>query len=164
MLKEFDHHQSPSPSPIKEVVVKAAERRSELVFFVEEERFGLEELLEGVADLRSQGFWSSLYVVRLNNGAVYGVKRLRKLNVSFEEFGRVMRRVGNLRHPNLLPLVSYNNTLDEKLLIYRFQRNGSLLDLFQGMLRSIFHLVFKNLIPAINLLSSSSSLGFSITE
>lgn len=40
-----------------------------------------------------------------------------------------MSRVGNLRHPNLLPLVSYNNTLD---VIYRFQRNGSLLHLFQG--------------------------------
>ncbi|XP_057765519.1 probable inactive receptor kinase At2g26730 [Salvia miltiorrhiza] len=106
---------------------------SELVFFVEQEEwFKVEELLEGVAELRTQGFCSSLYVVRLNNGAVYAVKRLRRLKVSLDEFGHTMRMVGKLRHPNLLPLVSFNSTPQEKLLVYTFQTNGSLLDLFQS--------------------------------
>lgn len=119
----------------EEVIMKQQERRSELEFFVEQaEWFKLEDLLEGAADLRSQGFCSSMYVVRLNHGVVYAVKRLRKLKVSFEEFGLTMRMVGKLRHPNLLPLVCYSNTLEEKLLIYRFQKNGSLLNLFESKL------------------------------
>lgn len=129
-------HRSPlTPPPLTKDMDESVEgrRRSELVFFVEkEERFELEELLEGVAELRTQGFWSSLYVVRLRNGAVYAVKRLRKLRVSFEEFGATMKKIGNLRHPNLLLLVCYNNTLEEKLLVYGFQPNGSLLNLFES--------------------------------
>lgn len=143
ILEEFA--QSPSKSsPIKaveEVIIKPDERRSELVFFVEQEEwFKLEDLLEGVAELRTQGFCSSLYTVQLKNNAVYAVKRLKKLKASFEEFGLTMRRIGNLRHPNILPLVCYNSTHEEKLLIYRFQRNGSLLNLFESNFRSIFFL------------------------
>lgn len=132
ILKEFAPSRS---SPIMQEEI----RRSELVFFVEEEEwFVLDELLEGVAELRTQGFCSSLYVVTLRNGAVYAVKRLRKLKVSFEEFGVTMGKIGNLRHPNLLPLVCYNNTLDEKLLIYKFQPNGSLLNLFDSKFSKCF--------------------------
>ncbi|KAI3456843.1 hypothetical protein Pfo_013506 [Paulownia fortunei] len=135
ILKELAQS-PPNSSPIKaveEVIIKPEERRSELMFFVEQEEwFKLEDLLEGVADLRTQGFCSSLYVVQLKNNAVFAVKRLKKLKVSFEEFGLAMRRIGNLRHPNILPLVCYNSTHEEKLLIYRYQRNGSLLNLFEN--------------------------------
>lgn len=118
----------------KEVIINASERQSELVFFVEEEkRFRLEDLLEAAADLQSQTLCSSLYKVNLvKNGSVFAVKRLKKLLVSFEEFGRTMREIGNLVHPNLLPLVGYNSTMEEKLLIYWYQSNGSLLTLLEN--------------------------------
>ncbi|KAL3508410.1 hypothetical protein ACH5RR_027811 [Cinchona calisaya] len=125
---------SPPKSPHAKIMeeVKAQERRSELVFFVEQkERFGLEELLEASADLRSQGLCSSLYKVKLKNDATFAVKRLKRLQVSFEEFGQTMRKIGNLKHQNILSLFGYNSTNEEKLIIYRYQRNGSLLTLFE---------------------------------
>ncbi|XP_031253369.1 probable leucine-rich repeat receptor-like protein kinase At5g05160 [Pistacia vera] len=113
--------------------VKLEERCSELVFFVEEhERFKLEDLLEATADLRSQTITSSLYKVILKNSVIYAVKRFKNLQVSFEEFGRTMRQIGNLKHPNILPLVGFNSTNEEKLLIYKYQSNGSLLNLMEN--------------------------------
>ncbi|KAL2547261.1 putative inactive receptor kinase [Forsythia ovata] len=127
--------QSPSKSPPIKVMdeAKPEERHSELVFFVEkEEWFKLEDLLEAAADLHTQGLWSSLYMVQLKNNAMFAVKRLKKLVVSFEEFGLTMGKIGNLKHQHILPLIGYNSTDEEKLLIYRYQRNGSLLTLFDN--------------------------------
>ncbi|CAI9787791.1 unnamed protein product [Fraxinus pennsylvanica] len=130
--------QSPSKSPPIEVMdeQKPEERLSELVFFVEkEEWFELEDLLGAAADLHTQSLWSSLYMVQLKNNAIYAVKRLTKLKVSFEEFGLTMGKIGNLKHQNILPLVGYNSTDGEKLLIYRYQKNGSLLTLFESYIQ-----------------------------
>ncbi|XP_016648272.1 PREDICTED: probable inactive receptor kinase At4g23740 [Prunus mume] len=124
-------HKMPLPTIQEEE--KPEENRSELVFFVEEhESFKLEDLLEATADLRNQTFRSSLYKVILKNNALYAVKRLKKLQVPFEEFGQTMRQIGNLKHPNILPLVGYNSSNEEKLLIYKFQTNGSLLNLLES--------------------------------
>ncbi|XWS11300.1 hypothetical protein CRYUN_Cryun38cG0072100 [Craigia yunnanensis] len=113
--------------------VKPGDRHQELVFFVEDhESFKLDDLLEASADLRSQSLCSSLYKVILKNNATYAVKRLKKLQVSFEEFGQTMRQIGNVKHRNILPLVGYNCTNDEKLMFYKYQSNGSLLNLLQG--------------------------------
>lgn len=137
ILKSHGHGGSPlisTPSRTnKKTVEEEEEACSELVFFVgEHERFRLQDLLESAADLQSQSLCSSLYKVTLNNDAVYAVKRLRMLQGTFEEFGQTMRRIGNLRHPNILPLVCYSSSKEEKLLIYKYQRNGSLLALLQG--------------------------------
>ncbi|VVA33579.1 PREDICTED: probable [Prunus dulcis] len=124
-------HKMPLPKIQEEE--KPLENCSELVFFVEEhESFKLEDLLEATADLRNQTFRSSLYKVILKNNALYAVKRLKKLQVPFEEFGQTMRQIGNLKHPNILPLIGYNSSNEEKLLIYKFQTNGSLLNLLES--------------------------------
>ncbi|KAL8033454.1 hypothetical protein ABFX02_13G159900 [Erythranthe guttata] len=129
--------QSPSVDEVK-ITIKTEEEMikpssSELVFFVEEEeRFTLDELLEGPADMRTHGFCSSLYTVQLKNDVVLAVKRLKMLNLSsHDEFCRTMNVVGRLKHPNILPLVCYRSTPDEKLLVYQYQTNGSLLNLFE---------------------------------
>ncbi|CAK9163865.1 unnamed protein product [Ilex paraguariensis] len=133
ILKALAHSPLKSPPTKTTDEVKPEERCSDLVFFVgEEERFKKEDLLEAAADLKSQGFFGSLYKVQLNNNALFAVKRLKKLQVSFEEFGQTMRRIGNLKHRNILPLVGYNSTDEEKLLIYKYQRNGSLLTLLEN--------------------------------
>lgn len=126
-----------TPPPKAKEEVKPVERQSELVFFVEEqERFKLEDLLEATADLQNQTLCSTLYKVILKNSALFAVKRLKKLQVSFEEFGQTMIQIGNLKHPNVLPLVGYHSTNEEKLFIYKYQSNGSLLNLLEGKLRS----------------------------
>nr|KYP35096.1 putative inactive receptor kinase At5g53320 family [Cajanus cajan] len=123
-------------SPIKKATdlevqeVKLKEGDSELVFFVEDrERFTLEDLLRATADLRSESFCSSLYKVKLENNVHYAVKRLKNLQVSLEEFGETLRKISNLKHQNILPLVGYRSASEEKLIIYRYQSNGSLLNL-----------------------------------
>ncbi|KAL2972861.1 hypothetical protein AAZX31_14G016500 [Glycine max] len=91
--------------------VKLKEGDSELVFFVEDrERFTLEDLLRATADLRSEGFCSSLYKVKLEHNVHYA-------------------KISNLKHQNILPLVGYRSTSEEKLIIYEYQSNGSLLNL-----------------------------------
>ncbi|CAI9773398.1 unnamed protein product [Fraxinus pennsylvanica] len=113
--------------------VQPQERKSELVFFVEpEEMFKLEDLLEATTGLKMEGLCSSLYIVQLENDAIFAVKRLKKLRVSFEVFDQTMRKIGNLKHPNILPLVAFHSTNEEKLLIYKYQRNESLLTLFEN--------------------------------
>ncbi|MBA0843825.1 hypothetical protein Goarm_000980 [Gossypium armourianum] len=121
-------------SPINAIQeVKQEDRNQALVFFVEDHQsFKLDDLLEASADLQSQGICSSLYKVILKNNATYAVKRLKKLQVSFEEFSQTMTRIGNLKHRNILPLVGYNCTNEEKLLFYKYQNNGSLLNLLKG--------------------------------
>ncbi|GJW99637.1 protein kinase, catalytic domain-containing protein [Tanacetum coccineum] len=112
--------------------VKQEEQHPELVFFVEEEeRFRLENLLDAGADMQNQNFCSSLYKVQLNNNVSYAVKRMKKLQASAEEFDRTMTKVGKLNHPNILPLIAYNCQSEEKLLIYKYQNNGSLLSLME---------------------------------
>ncbi|XP_021815820.1 probable inactive receptor kinase At5g53320 [Prunus avium] len=133
ILKSLRDSPDKMPLPKIQEEEKPVENRSELVFFVEEhESFKLDDLLEATADLRNQTFCSSLYKVILKNNALYAVKRLKKLQVPFEEFGQTMRQIGNLKHPNILPLVGYNSSNEEKLLIYKFQTNGSLLNLLES--------------------------------
>ncbi|KAF8391655.1 hypothetical protein HHK36_023962 [Tetracentron sinense] len=113
--------------------MKLEEEHSELVFFVEEdERFKIEDLLESAAELQGQSLCSSLYKVKLKNNTIFAAKRLKKLQVSFEEFSHTMRQIGNLKHPNILPLVAYHSSNEEKLLIYKYQWNGNLLTLLEN--------------------------------
>ncbi|KAA8523584.1 hypothetical protein F0562_010007 [Nyssa sinensis] len=138
ILRALAHSPPKTPPPNVEEVLKPEQKLSELVFFVEEEeRFGLEDLLEAAADLQNQGFCSSLYKVKLkNNDAIFAVKRLKKLQVTSEEFGQTMQKIGNLKHQNILPPVGYNSCNEEMLLIYRYQGNGSLLTLLENYTES----------------------------
>ncbi|KAL4185359.1 hypothetical protein AMTRI_Chr10g230290 [Amborella trichopoda] len=112
---------------------KKEEEQSELVSFVEEsERFKMEDLLGSTAELHGQSLCSSLYKVTFRDGTLLAVKRLKKLQVTIEEFGGTMLKIGNLKHPNILPLVGYHCSRDEMLLIYRYQKHGSLLSLLEN--------------------------------
>lgn len=138
ILKALGH--TPEEFPNTKIIVDVMKSptdgnlSSELVFFVEEhEKFKLEDLLESAADLQRKTLCTSLYKVMIQkNNIVYAVKRLKKLQVSSMEFVESMNRVGMLKHTNVLPLVGYNSTHDEKLLIYKYQQNGSLLSLLES--------------------------------
>ncbi|WJX64883.1 hypothetical protein P8452_49612 [Trifolium repens] len=126
-----NHLDSPIKKPtIQEVKLKGDNCNSELVFFVEDhERFKLEDLLRAKADLRSENFWSSLFKVKLENKVEYAVKRLKNMQVSCDEFEETLRKISKVKHQNILPLVGYRSTNEEKLIIYKYQSNGSLLNL-----------------------------------
>jgi serine/threonine protein kinase len=130
VIKDFKD----SPQRLDVVIeeVKLKEKNSELVFFCEEhEKFRLDDLFDATADLQGQNICSSLFKVRLKNNTYYTVKRLTNFPVSIEEFGQKMRRTGNMKHPNILPLIGYHSTKEEKLLVYKYQSNGSLLKLLE---------------------------------
>ncbi|KAF7815941.1 putative inactive receptor kinase [Senna tora] len=132
---ESQMRKAPNEVTEQEEDEKLKERDTELVFFVEEhERFTLEDLLQATADLRSESFCSSLYKVKLKNDVHYAVKRLKNLQVSSDDFSKTLRQISNFKHPNILPLVGYRSTSEEKLIIYKYQSNGSLLNLFEDYL------------------------------
>lgn len=137
ILKFLAESPAPEKFPLPKNLEEAKpleEKSPDLFFFVEEkERFKMADLLEAEADLQGQGLCSSLYKVRLKNNAIFAVKRLKQSPVSFEEFSLIMRKIGNMKHQNILPLVGYgSNSSDTKLLIYKFQKNGSLLSLLES--------------------------------
>ncbi|KAK2431855.1 phytosulfokine receptor [Trifolium repens] len=60
----------------------------------------------------------------------YSLCRLQKLKVvSCDEFGETLRKISKVKHQNILPVVGYRSTNEEKLIIYKYQSNGSLLNL-----------------------------------
>ncbi|KAF8392766.1 hypothetical protein HHK36_021003 [Tetracentron sinense] len=91
------------------------------------ERFDLQDLLRASAEVLGSGSFGSSYKAVLLSGPAMVVKRFRQMNnVGREEFQEHMRRLGRLRHPNLLPLVAYYYRKEEKLLVSDFVENGSL--------------------------------------
>ncbi|XP_049414874.1 probable inactive receptor kinase At4g23740 [Solanum stenotomum] len=136
VIKEVVDYPSPRKTPSDEVVdgvCNTEEKSSELYFFMEDvEKFTMDDLLEATANLTKQGICSSLYKVHISRSGVFAVKRLKKLQVGFKEFSRTMKKIGSLKHQNVLPLVAYYSSNDEKMLIYKYQNSGSLLTLFEN--------------------------------
>lgn len=91
--------------------------------------FGLSDLLSASAEILGSGVFGSTYKAVMNNGssAVMVVKKYTKMNdVGREEFQEHVRRLGKLRHPNILPLVAYYFRKEEKLLVSDYVANVSL--------------------------------------
>ncbi|XP_043714547.1 pollen receptor-like kinase 4 [Telopea speciosissima] len=97
------------------------------------ERFELQDLLRASAEVLGSGSFGSSYKAVLTTGKAMVVKRFRHMNkVGREDFQEHMRRLGRLRHPNLLPLVAYYYRKEEKLLVSDFIGNGSLASLLHS--------------------------------
>ncbi|KAF5178736.1 Pollen receptor-like kinase [Thalictrum thalictroides] len=99
-----------------------------LVFVREDrEKFDLNDLLRASAEVLGSGTFGSSYKATLLSGPAMVVKRFRHMNnVGREDFQEHMKRLGKLRHPNLLTLVAYYYRKEEKLLVTDFINNGSL--------------------------------------
>ncbi|XAR72642.1 Non-specific serine/threonine protein kinase [Bertholletia excelsa] len=91
-----------------------------------------EDLLASPAELMRRGKHGSLYKVMFGGGVTLAVKRIRDWEISKVEFGKRMERIWQVKHPNVMPIVAYYSSMQEKLLVYEFQHNGSLLSLLQG--------------------------------
>lgn len=97
--------------------------------FVREDRqrFDMQDLLKASAEILGSGCFGSSYKAALLSGPVMVVKRFKQMNnVGREEFQEHMRRLGRLRHANVLPLVAYYYKKEEKLLVSDYIQKGSL--------------------------------------
>ncbi|XP_021747846.1 probable inactive receptor kinase At1g27190 [Chenopodium quinoa] len=67
------------------------------------------------------------YGAVLSDGSALAIKRLRGCNkVSEKQFRSEIYRLGQLRHPNLVPLLGFCCVEDEKLVVYKDMSNGNL--------------------------------------
>lgn len=139
--QESPAHKSPSASQVPAVGSrspdcgsshgssgKRAPESAKLSFVRDDlEKFDLSDLLKASAEILGSGCFGSSYKAALSNGPVMVVKRFKQMNnVDREEFQEHMRRIGRLKHANLLPLVAYYYKREEKLLITDFVEKGSL--------------------------------------
>ncbi|KAM7513358.1 hypothetical protein LguiB_012233 [Lonicera macranthoides] len=105
------------------------------LYFLRNDRegFELQDLLRASAEVLGSGSFGSSYKAVLLSGQAMVVKRFREMsNVGKEKFYEHMRMLGNLSHPNLLPLVAFYYKKEEKLLVTDFTENGSLASLLHG--------------------------------
>eukprot|EP01018_Ginkgo_biloba_P014775 Gb_23489 [translate_table: standard] len=114
--------------------VSLSESKSSSLIFLDRSRKAVkfEDLLRASADLLGKGSFGSLYKVIMQDGSALAVKRIKDVTVLRQEFERRMVLIGSIKHPNVLPLLAYYCSKDEKLLVYDYQRNGSISALLHG--------------------------------
>ncbi|WOL04148.1 hypothetical protein Cni_G12869 [Canna indica] len=66
------------------------------------------------------------YKAVLPDGSALTVKRLHSCPLPEKQFRMEMGRIGQLRHPNLVPLLGFCVVEDERLLVYKHMPNGAL--------------------------------------
>ncbi|KAK9116977.1 hypothetical protein Sjap_015924 [Stephania japonica] len=69
------------------------------------------------------------YKAVLGDASALAVKRLQNCELSEKEFRMEMIRLGQVRHPNLVPLLGFCVVESEKLLVYKHMPNGTLYSL-----------------------------------
>lgn len=72
------------------------------------------------------------YKAILRDGSALAIKRLSTCKMGEKQFRVEMNRLGQLRHPNLVPLLGYCVVEEEKLLVYKHLSNGTLFSLLNG--------------------------------
>ncbi|KAK4358522.1 hypothetical protein RND71_020751 [Anisodus tanguticus] len=93
-----------------------------------------ENLLKAPAELLGRGKHGSMYKVMCDNPKMtLAVKRIKDWSISSSEFKNRMQKLDQIGHPNVLPAVAFYSSRQEKLLVYEYQNNGSLLLLLQGI-------------------------------
>eukprot|EP00250_Pteridium_aquilinum_P004159 c14389_g1_i1 orf=601-2556(+) len=128
-----------TPVPKTEYVAGAAAAaasepdRNKLVFFDgNKHAFDLEDLLRASAEVLGKGSVGTAYKAVLESGSIVAVKRLKDVTIERKDFESQIANVGKLKHENLVPLVAYYYSREEKLLVYEYMTNGSLSALLHG--------------------------------
>ncbi|CAA2990077.1 probably inactive leucine-rich repeat receptor kinase At5g48380 [Olea europaea subsp. europaea] len=74
------------------------------------------------------GRTGTMYKAVLKDGACLMVKRLQGTQYSSHDFSSEMATLANVKHNNLVPLLGFCTTEEERLVVYRHMSNGSLHD------------------------------------
>lgn len=72
------------------------------------------------------------YKAVLPDGSALAIKRLNACKLGEKQFRSEMNRLGQLRHPNLVPLLGFCIVEEEKLLVYKHMYNGTLYSQLNG--------------------------------
>ncbi|MCO5570484.1 hypothetical protein L7F22_024206 [Adiantum nelumboides] len=107
--------------------------RNRLIFF-EGNKYGfdLEDLLRASAEVLGKGSVGTSYKAVLESGIIVAVKRLKDVSIEKKEFDLKMQFFGKLKHENLVPVIAYYYSREEKLLVSMYMTNGSLSALLHG--------------------------------
>lgn len=110
------------------------EKLAELEFFDKERPvFNLDDLLTASAEVLGKGCLGTTYKVMMETGTPVAVKRLKDMNaLSKKEFVQQMQLLGQMRHENLVQIISFYYSKEEKLVIHEFVPDGSLFELLHG--------------------------------
>ncbi|CAK8535556.1 unnamed protein product [Lathyrus sativus] len=130
-----DHYDPNSPKPDQYSHGHSKKGEQGKLIFLKKDGivFDLQDLLRASAEILGSASFGSSYKAVILDGQAVVVKRYKKMNnVSREEFHEHMRRIGNLNHPNLLPLLAFYYRREEKLLISSFVHNGCLASHLHG--------------------------------
>lgn len=95
-------------------------------------QLSFEDLLRAPAELVGRGRRGTLYKVFLNEVKTLAVKRIRDWDISVDDFKTRMQRIDLVKHPNVMPILAFYCSSQEKLLVYEFQKNCSLFGLLHG--------------------------------
>ncbi|CAH9130049.1 unnamed protein product [Cuscuta epithymum] len=95
--------------------------------------FGLPDLMKAAAEVLGNGGLGSAYKAVMVNGLSVVVKRLREINkISKDNFDAEIRRLGRIKHQNILTPLAYHYRKEEKLFISEYIPKGSLLYMLHG--------------------------------
>ncbi|KAJ6707243.1 LEUCINE-RICH REPEAT RECEPTOR-LIKE PROTEIN KINASE PXC1 [Salix viminalis] len=107
------------------------ERRIELQFFDKNiPVFDLDDLLRASSEVLGKGKLGPTYRANLESGAAVAVKTVKYMNsLSKKEFIQQMQLLGKMSHKNLVHIISFYYSKEEKLIVYEFVEDGSLFEL-----------------------------------
>ncbi|XP_077247192.1 putative leucine-rich repeat receptor-like protein kinase At1g68400 [Tasmannia lanceolata] len=106
------------------------ERTVELEFFDKDRPvFDLDDLLRASAEMMGKGSLGSTYKAMLESSFVITVKRLKEMNwLTKKEFVQQMQLLGKMKHQNLVEIISFYYSKEEKLVISEYVPGGSLFE------------------------------------
>ncbi|KAK4350681.1 hypothetical protein RND71_029994 [Anisodus tanguticus] len=113
--------------------IEDPERALDLEFFDKDMSvFDMDDLLRASSEVLGKGKLSTTYRAVLESGSVVAVKRLKEMNsLSKKEFTHQMQLLGKLRHENLVEMISFYYSKEEKLIVYEYVPQGDLFKLLQ---------------------------------
>ncbi|KAK4837509.1 hypothetical protein QYF36_006043 [Acer negundo] len=95
--------------------------------------FGMHDLMKAAAEVLGNGGLGSSYKAVMADGVSVVVKRMREMNTMERDgFDAEIRKLVCLKHINILGPLGYHYRKDEKLFVYEYIPNGSLLYLLHG--------------------------------
>jgi hypothetical protein len=95
--------------------------------------FDMDDLLRASAEVLGRGDFGVTYKATLETGNTVAVKRLSYINeLNKREFIQQMQLLGELKHENLVEIISFYHSEDQKLVIYELVSDGTLFELLHG--------------------------------
>lgn len=95
--------------------------------------FDMDDLLRASAEVLGRGNLGITYKATLETGSAVAVKRLSYMNeLSKKEFLQQMQLLGKMKHENLVEVVSFYYSEEQKLVIYELISDGTLFELLHG--------------------------------